>query len=465
MGTTQKIATFIAETHFADLPAEASARAKDMFFDSIGVALAGTLQQSGKIAIQHAKELGGHAQASVLGDGFRTSAPMAAFTNAFCAHNLDYDDWVPAGAEKDNWPRNAGHVSGMLVPVALALSEKFDISGKVMIESFVLGVEVYGKIASSSSNVRQRGWHGMAIYGCMAAAATAAKMLQLDQKQIARTLGIAASAAGGVFANVQEYMTNPFHAGNAAHAGVTAALLASRGFTSNEDILEAPVGFCNAFLGEGNYSLEGMTRDLGHPFHIVCPGLGIKPYACAWPTFYATDGVLELVKKHNIPYDKVKEVEVWVSPYQYGSIEKMYRPNPQSGYEAKFSTNYSCANAILNVKLGLDTFTDARVKDPLVKDALSKIKMIVDETRRHEEGVFFAPVVIKLVDGTEYRHRVDVCKGHPKNPLSHDELLAKYRDCADRVLSVKDVARSIDLIENLEELDDAKQLMASLSRS
>jgi len=241
-------------------------------------------------------------------------------------------------------------------------------------------------------------------------------------------------------------------------------LLARRGFTSNEDILEAPVGFCNAFLGEGNYSVEALTRNLGNPFHLVSPGLGIKPYASGWPTFYATDGVVELVKKHNLTYDQVKEVEISVSPYHYGSIEKMNRPSPQCGYEAKFSTNYNCANAILNVKLGVDTYTDARVKDPRVKEALGKIKLVVDESRRHEEGVFFAPVVVRLFDGTEYRHQVDVCKGHPKNPLTHDELLAKYRECADRVLSAEDVARSIDLIEKLEELDDARELIASLRR-
>lgn len=463
MGTTEEFAHFIHDTAFRDMPEMAVTEAKTMFLDTIGVALVGSLESSGRIAIKYAKEVGGNPEASLLGVGFRTSSPMAAFTNALLAHNLDYDDWLPAGNEKDNWPKNAGHASGILVPVALALGEKFSLPGRMMIEAFVIGIEVYNKIANSCPNARERGWHSMAIYGCMGAVATAAKLLGLDVNQITMALGIVASAAGGLFKNVKGYMTNPFHAGNPARAGVEAGLLAKEGFTSSNAIIESSMGFCDSFLGEGNCDYGKMTRNLGNPFHIVRPGLGIKPYPCAWPNFYAADGVLELVREHAIAYEDVQEVEVRVSPYHYGSVESMINPEPKTGYEARFSTNFICASALLDGKIGLDTFTDAKTRDPKVKEALGKLKIMVDERRVKEKGVFFAPVLIRLKDGREYSKRVDICKGHPMNPFTRDEILGKYRENAGRVLSQEQVARSIGLIENLEKLEDARGLMRILA--
>ena len=460
MGTTAEFARFIYDVGFQDLPKEAISKTKELFLDTIGVSLLGSSEVSGKIAIEYAREVGGNPEASVFAAGLGTSVPMAAFTNGLLAHNLDYDDWVPTGEERENWPRNGGHVSGVLVPVALALGEKFGLTGKAMIEAYVLGVEVYAKIAANCPNLRERGWHSMPVYGCLAAVATAAKLLALDVRQIDMAFGIVASAAAGLFVNVRGYMANPFHSGNAARAGVEATLLARRGFTGHEAIIETPTGFCDSFLGKGVSNLDNMSRNLGKPFYMVSPGPGIKPYPCAWPTFYAIDGVLELVKEHNIGYEDVEEVEISVSPYHYSGTESMHKPEPVSGYDARFSTNFACGNVILKGNLDVDDFTDSNVRDEKVKEAIGKVKLIVDQTRAEERGVFFAPVLIKLKDGREFNKRVDICKGHPKNPLTSDELLGKYRRNAGRALSEEQIGSSIQMMEHLEELENAQKLMS-----
>ena len=329
-----------------------------------------------------------------------------------------------------------------------------------MVEAYVLGVEVYTKIAANCPNLRGRGWHGMPVYGCIAAATTAAKLLALDAHQIDMAFGIVASAAGGLFANVRGHMANPFHSGNAARAGVEAALLVSRGFTAHGSIIESPMGFCDTFLGPGAPNFEKMTQNLGKPFYMASPGPGIKPYPCAWPTFYAIDGVLELVREHKIRYEDIQQVDISVSRYHYSGTESMYKPEPVSAYDARFSTNFACGSAILQGKLGVDDFTESKIKNRKVKEAISKVNLIVDHSRAEESGVFFAPVTIKLRNGAEFHKRVDVCKGHPKNPLSEEELIEKYRENAGRVLSQEQIERSIQLVMQLDELDNAQQLMS-----
>ena len=154
MGVTADFANFVQDTAFSDLPAASVSRAKDLFLDTIGVALVGSVQSTGQAVVAYAKEAGGSPEASVWSGGLATSASMAAFTNGILAHNMDFDDWLPTGEEAEDWPRNGGHASGILVPVAVALGEKLGASGKSMIEAYVLGVEVYTKIAANCPNLR-----------------------------------------------------------------------------------------------------------------------------------------------------------------------------------------------------------------------------------------------------------------------------------------------------------------------
>ncbi|MFC2051727.1 MmgE/PrpD family protein [Chloroflexota bacterium] len=459
MGATEEFARFVHNTELEDMPKEAVSKAKEMFIDTIGTALAGTSQISGKIATKYTREMGGTPEATVLGEGFRTWAPMAAFTNALLAHNQDFDDYLPAGSEEDNFPKNAGHASCALVPTVLALGEKLGLSGKAVLAAYILGIEVYNRIAHNCHDIRLRGWSGTHTYGVIGAAAAAAKLLKLDVHQTIMAFGIAASASSGIFVNVHN-MTNTFHAGNAARGGIEAALLAKEGFLSHDAIIESPRGFGDSFLGKGGCNYEKMTQNLGNPYHIVHPGLGIKQYPCAFPVFYAADGVLELRKEYSFTFEDVEQVTLWVSQYQY---ERYVIPEPKYGYGGRFSLNFACAAGILDGELVMETFTDAKLKEPKFKVALGKIKILVDEARAGETLLYFAPMVIKLKDGRELRKRIEIPKGHPKNPLTRDELLGKFRRNAKIVLPQEQIAKAGKLIEHLEELKDIGELMSVLT--
>lgn len=113
MGATEKLARFIVETKFKDIPKQAIGLATDRFIDSLGCILAGSRQPPGKLLANHVKEIGGNLDAAAIGHGFRTSVPNAVLANGAAGHLLDYDD---GGL--------AGHVSTPLYSVALALAEK-----------------------------------------------------------------------------------------------------------------------------------------------------------------------------------------------------------------------------------------------------------------------------------------------------------------------------------------------------
>ena len=159
--------------------------------------MAGSVSPQGRIIIKHVKENGGIPESSVLGAGFRTSAPNAAFANGTLTHALDYDDtWLPLG-----------HPTCTIFPVILALGEKLKHSGKALLEAFILGMEVHGKVGFGYST---HPFHSTPIYGSLGAAAASAKILGLDGEQTRMALGIAASGAGGLACNVGT-MTKPLH--------------------------------------------------------------------------------------------------------------------------------------------------------------------------------------------------------------------------------------------------------------
>ena len=449
-GTTEKIAKFIVDTSFNDLPKEAIERTKIMFLDTIGVALAETaVGDAGKIVIKYVKENGGVPEATVIGGGLRTSAPNAALANATSAHALDYDDWEPTG-----------HPSCMMVATSLALGEKLSLPGKDLIVSYVLGVEVYDKVAGGCPDARSRGWHGTGIYGTIGSAAAAAKLLGLSVQQTVMALGIAACSASGI---MREHgtMCKPYTTGKAARNGVEAALLARDGFTSRTGIIEFPLGMLEAFLGKGACDYAKMTSNLGNPFHIISPGLGLKYNPTRMPEVRGIEAILELRKEHGFTYDDVDWVEIKMSKRRY-TIDNF---DPKTGLEGKFSGTYVAARLLLDGKLTPDVFTDEKVTEPIAIEAMDKIKPVLDETIPDIWKDSWTPVTIKLKDGRTFSKRVDIVTGDPRKPLPISFILQKYRDNACRVLSYEHVERSINLLQNLEKAENIREPMDILITS
>lgn len=442
---TDTLARFVTETGFATISSTTCANAKLHMLDTLGVALAGVDEPAAKIALDYCAKLGASQEASIWGTRSKASVSSAAFANGLLSHALDFDDWDAF--------IHFGHPSSMIMGAALSLGENIGASGKDLLKAYVLGLEAIAKLASNCPNVQDRGFHATPVWGSLGATFACASLLKLDVARTKTALGIAASAAGGIHRQ-QGSMVKPFHAGNAARNGAEAALLAQAGFTADAAILEAPRGFCDTFFGPGKCNYEKMIENVGKPYFLEFPGLGLKWHPCSAPQFLAADAALYLKRENNIRCEDVAKMEVSIPPLRYA---RHYAAEVKSGLRGKFAINYVVAMCILDGKLELATFTDEKVNQPQAQEALSKVQVICDESIP-EPGTY-CPVTIELKNGTRLSHTAKLAKGHPDNPMTESEVLEKFRGNAKFAISDKQAEELIGQISKLETVDNVKKLV------
>ncbi|HKY09108.1 MAG TPA: MmgE/PrpD family protein [Candidatus Binatia bacterium] len=441
---TETFARFVTATEFDSISSTARANARLHILDTLGVALAGVDQPAARIALEYCGSLGDSAQASIWGTKQKAAASTAAFANGLFAHALDFDDWDAF--------IHVGHPTSMLFGAALSLGEYINASGRSLLKAYVLGIEMICKLAANCPNVQDRGFHSTPVWGSLGATVACASLLNLDAAKLKAALGIAASAAGGIHRQ-QGSMVKPFHAGNAARNGAEAALLAAAGFTADAAILEAPRGFCDTFFGAGECDYAKMIENIGAPYFLESPGLGLKWHPCSAPQFLAADAALHLQQTHDIRYDDVAQMEVSIPPLRYA---RHYSPEVKTGLRGKFTINYVVAMCILDGKLELATFTDERVNQPRVQEAFSKVRVICDESIP-EPGPY-CPVTVELKNGSRFSYTAKVAKGHPQNPITENEVLEKFRANAKLAISPSQAERLIERVSAIESLDNVKSL-------
>jgi len=445
MNVTKTISEFVVNTGFEDFPERAVTVAARAIMDCTGVALAGTREDCARKLADWTREMGGNYEAGVPSFGFRTSPPAAALVWGTAAHALDFDDVMVS---------LVGHPSVTLVPVIFSLARKYRADGRRMLEAYLVGLEVEGKIGRATSPAQYAaGWHATPTVGSLGAAAAAAKMAGLDAGQTAMAMGIAASMAGGLRQNFGT-MTKPLHAGMAARNGVSAVMLAARGYTADEAILEARFGFANVFSGPGRHNLDLAVQGLGQSWEALDPGITIKKYPCCAFTHRSVDAVLKLREENRLEAGQVESV---LCRTDRQGIEVLIHSRPRTGLEGKFSMQYCLAGALLKGKLGLEDFADRTVSEPAAQDLLSRVT--VEELTGTSMAAQCSVVEIRDRSGRTCSCRVDVPRGAPGNPMTWEELAGKYRECAGVVLPPGGVEQTLELFGKMETLESADVLL------
>jgi 2-methylcitrate dehydratase PrpD len=460
MGATEKIARFLVDTKYEDVPREAVEKAKRTALDCVGAALAGVGEPVSQTITGYVTKLGGPPQASVFGAGLKSSVADAALANGTIAHALDYDD---CGVK-------IGHPSVLVLPALLSLSEHLGVTGKDLLAAYILGLEVEGKLALHADfKLMQARLNHQTWYGSIGAAAACAKLLRLDVAKTTMALGIAGNFACGLSAN-HGSMAGAMAAGNACRSGVIAALMAKEGITANPNIIEAKNGFYDTLVGPGHYDAERMADGLGKPFYIESPGIGLKKYPSCYHTHRALDGVFQLLNKHGLSDQDIAEVDV-------GTSERAMRvlafSQPATPYQAKYSMPYCIAAAVVDKQVTLETFTDHKFEDRHIAEARKKVHLSFPDVPiwpgladvGPDTEFVGNPVTIRTTDGQSYSARVDIPRGDPALPLTDNELLSKYRDCARSQLRAEDIERSLELVLGLQKVTDIPKLMATLGSS
>jgi 2-methylcitrate dehydratase PrpD len=452
MGATAILSEFASGTRIAHISAEAIAATKRHILDCTGVGLAATVEPAGRIVLDVTREQGGAHQARVFGSGLRTSAVSAAWANGSLSHLLDFDD------------TGFSHPTACILPAALAVADEAGTTGADLVAAVCVGLEVFERVASSGRQhepeLRRRGFHPTSVYGCAAAAAAAGSIARLSPARMAVAIGLASASAGGL---TQHFGTwgKGIHAGNAARAGVTSVQLARRDYFADPEVIEGEYGFFAAFHGSGNYSLDRMSAGLGTHWSIVDPGLTIKRYPCCGGNLRALDAARGLIEEHRIGFDDAAALEVDVHPDLLNTV-RFHKPT--QGFRGKFSIDYVLAAMLLDGRVDLDSFSDEYCNSARMRAALDKVRINThpewpnDEASRRK-----SPVTITMKDGRRLAKTVDKVRGSPGNPMTRDELLAKYHGCARRVLDGARVERSIATLENLERVATVRELMDLLT--
>jgi 2-methylcitrate dehydratase PrpD len=358
----------------------------------------------------------------------------------------------------------------LVLPAVLSLSEHLGVTGKDLLTAYILGLEVEGKLALHADfKLMQARLNHQTWYGSIGAAAACAKLLRLDVAKTRMALGIAGNFACGLSAN-HGSMAGAMAAGNACRNGVIAALMANEGITANPNIIKAKNGFYDTLVGPGHYDAERMADGLGKPFYIESPGIGLKKYPSCYHTHRALDGVFQLLNEHGLSDQDIAEVDV-------GTSERAMRvlafSQPTTPYQAKYSMPYCIAAAVVDKQVTLETFTDHKFEDRHIAEARKKVHLSFPDVPiwpgladvGPDSEFIGNPVTIRTTDGQSYSARVDIPRGDPALPLTDDELLSKYRDCARSQLRVKDIERSVELVLGLQKVTDIPKLMATLGSS
>lgn len=414
-GQTRELAEFVSALPATQIPEAARLRARQAITDVIGVALAGRRHPVGATMLSYVEEQGGRPVSGVLGGG-RTTPELASLAGGTCAHALEFDD--------TNHPLY-GHPSCSIVPAVMALGEAVDASFGAVLDAYVIGVQVDSVLgAVMMMEHSDRGFHSTGTIGTVGATAAAARVLGLDVDATQRALGIGASRAAGLRVNIGT-MTKPLHAGAAAMAAVQSARLSALGWDAHSEALESPIGFCSAFLGPRSGREINFVAGLGQRWALLEPhGLAIKPYPSCGATHAAIEAAL-LVRSES-GATSIDCVRVGVSAR---APKLLAFDRPATGNEGRFSAHYTVAAALVRGKVTLEDFTDEAVADPVVTDLMARVEMVVDD--RHRDGTQYpASVQVTMRDGRVVERTVELARGKNANPLSEDELCAKFAACA-----------------------------------
>src|ERR1700730_13890793 len=458
---TRYVAEFVLQLKYEDIPAQIVALAKKSILDGFGLALAGSMAQSGPISREYVKSLGSERGSAILiGSSGKASPRFAAFVNGVSIHADDFDDTQLAIA-KDRVYGLLTHPTAPMLPGVVAIAEENYISGKEMLVAYLAGVEVETKISEAIAPRHYiDGFHSTGTCGSFGSAAAAAKVRGLNLEQTLNAFGIAGAEAAGLRENFGT-MTKPFQAGHASENGIAAADLARLGWTAAPQILDAKRGFFHAY--GGSFEPAAIQNKLGNPWTFAEPGVSLKPYPSGSLTHPAMTAMLRLIEKYNIMPSDVEKVDVGTNQNMPNAL---IHHQPKTGLQAKFSMEFCMAVLLLERKASLGQFTDAYVNRPEVKNMVSRVNFYVEPVaEKAGYDKMTSLLTVHLKNGKALTDRADFAKGSPADPMTAEEVSAKFKGCAEYAgwPGTKTDA-IIEAVANLERAADMRQLASLLAR-
>lgn len=457
MNIDEAISLHVANLDYEALPEEVVQQTKLDLLDVLGTTIAGSRAPGvGEIA-ELIEEWGGKKESDLICFDCKVPSENAAFLNGTMAHAMDYDDCHD---------RAVLHAAASVVPASFAIAQrKGNISGKEFICAVALGIDLVCRLGLACRKpAPMSGWIYTSIFGYFGAAAASGKLLGLDENGILNSLGIAYSQCAGGFQCITDAsLTKRMQPGLAARGGVLSALLAEKGIEGVQHGLAGKYGVFNIYLG-GDFDPDAITAGLGQRFENV--NLSLKPYPCCRGTHCSIEAVLQILDEHEIDSEEIEEIIVITgenSRVQFEPIER--KRSPRSIPDAQWSVPYTVARAIVHREVTLSAFSEEAIKDSRVLGIAEKVqpRFRPDKTKRENEACRIE--IRKRTGETVSSKQIDWPKGDPKNPMSLNEVIRKFKDCAShgrKIFSKRKVESLIDMMNYFEEIESAENILNTL---
>jgi 2-methylcitrate dehydratase PrpD len=432
---TRKLARFILSSRYEDLPERVRHEARRTLLNWVGCAIGGSGHQTVNNAVAALIPFCGSGQVSLFGRRERVDILHASLLNGISSHVFDFDD---------THAYTAIHPAAPVAPAILALSEYRPISGRDFISALVVGIETECRVGKAvTPSHYEAGWHITGTAGVFGGAAAAGKLLGLDGQQMCWALALAATQPVGL----QEMfgsMTKSFHPGQASQNGLTAALLASKGFTASEQPLEAQRGWLHVMSTKADYAA------LADPNWEILNN-SYKPFACGLVVHPVIDGCLQLRHANQLTADAIDRIDVDVNSrvMMLTAIKE-----PTSGLEGKFSVYHAAAVALVEGAAGERQFSDEAVRAPATAELRRRVFPTVDPAI----GKVQARVTITLKNAKRLAIFVEHAAGSVEKPMSDTALEEKFWGLADGILPPDQIRHVIDLCGRADKLPDAGEI-------
>ena len=449
---TQTLSEWAANLRYEDLAGEAVEAAKRFLYDSIGCALGGCRHEECGLLLAHLKQMGGKPDCTLIGSGWRSQALNAALYNSLAIRAMDYNDIY--------WKADPCHPSD-LIPAATSICDWKGLSGRDLIVGIVLAYEMVMRYCEAGEpGIREKGWHHATLTGFVAPM-VASRMLGLTAEQMQNAIGIAAShccTLGAVTAGELTMMTNTADP-LATQAGVRAALLAEGGYTGPEHVVDGKEGLVHCFGPQ--WHLERLTDGLGERFKIVDCGMKAFPVEVLLQS--PLTAALKVVAEHDIKPEDVAEITVETIARAASILCDPAKYRPTRRETADHSMPYCLAVAVADREVTPSQFAAERINDPALHPLMDAVKAVANE---EFEALFPesqpSRVTIATRDGNTYSARVDVPKGDPRDPMTIEEIGAKFDALVSGAFSSQESRWIRDAVMSLEEVSNVADLMRLL---
>ncbi len=457
---TEALCRSVVDTRFEDLDEAILLNAKNRIIDVLGCAAAGAVAEGNPELLSLIKDWGGKPEATIFVHGVKTASHNTALMNSVMARSFDFEALGPL-VDGRSIP---AHISGTTVITAVAMGEKFEITGRELITSLIAGDNITARIiAAESSGGLPPGWDSVGTANSFGSAAIAGRIMGLDSRRIGNALGIVFNQMSGSMQNIWDG-TPAFKLlqGLSARNGIISAQLAEAGWAGPDDPLFSRQGYFNLFAG-GCGNPEILTKDLGKVFYCDAH---FKAYPCCAVSHAAIDCAVFLTEKYGINCSDIKKITLYVSKSGLNSF--LAQPMdvgdfPHAG--SAFNYRYHVATALLNGSVKLEHFSKERVENPETINLMGKIELA--QLPGVERELLCAGLKVEMRDGKIFEKLTESPKGEPlNNPLSKDEIDEKF-------LSNLEYSQAIDsgkgkkllsLLNRLEEMKNVKEVVELLTR-